>query len=185
MNGTGATREKRNLGLGLRVAYPDSVGRKRTGLVLLIVALATPATVAHAEGASYEGVNPDSEAAENLPPKAEEIPKGALMLTWPGFMMHEDGSCFFVQTSKQVRFDTRQSEGRFELVLRNTGVHLKNNYLPLETQFFTTPVTRATVQRSGKRDVTMVFEMREDVTPSVTQKQGKDGFNYVFVKFAD
>jgi len=30
----------------------------------------------------------------------------------------------------------------------------------------------------------MVFEMRENVTPSITQKKGKDGFNYVFVKFA-
>ena len=42
---------------------------------------------------------------------------------------------------------------------------------------------RATVRRSGKKDVTMVFEMREDVTPTITQKKGKDGFNYVFVKF--
>jgi hypothetical protein len=29
----------------------------------------------------------------------------------------------------------------------------------------------------------MVFEMREDATPTITQKKGKDGFNYVFVKF--
>ncbi len=130
----------------------------------------------------YEGVNPESESSENLPPKVEEIPEGALMLTWPGFMMQEDGSSFFVQTSKEVRFGTKSSQGRFELVLYNIRVHLKTNYLPLETQYFDTPVTRATVQRTGK-GVTMVFEMREDVTPTVTQKKGKDGFNYVFVKF--
>jgi hypothetical protein len=69
------------------------------------------------------------------------------------------------------------------LVIHNIRVHLKTNYLPLETQYFDTPVTRATVQRTGKKDVTMVFEMREDVTPTITQKKGKDGFNYVFVKF--
>lgn len=105
------------------------------------------------------------------------------MLTWPGFMMHKDGSCFFVQTSQPVKFGTQQSEGRLELVLHNTQVYLKNNYLPLETAFFDTPVTRATVQRRGKKDLVMVFEMREDRTPTITQKKGKDGFNYVFVKF--
>jgi hypothetical protein len=29
----------------------------------------------------------------------------------------------------------------------------------------------------------MVFEMRDDVTPTIKQKMGKDGFNYVFVEF--
>ena len=106
------------------------------------------------------------------------------MLTWPGFMLQEDGSTFFVQTSRPVKFGTRKTEGRFELVLHRTKVHLKNNYLPLETQFFDTPVLRATVQRKGKQDLVMVFEMREDATPSITQEKGKDGFNYVFVKFA-
>ena len=148
-----------------------------------MVALALGAlSFATAVRGDYEGVNPESESSENLPPKVEEIPEGALMLTWPGFMMQEDGSSFFVQTSKEVRFGTKSSQGRFELVLYNIRVHLKTNYLPLETQYFDTPVTRATVQRTGK-GVTMVFEMREDVTPTVTQKKGKDGFNYVFVKF--
>jgi hypothetical protein len=70
------------------------------------------------------------------------------------------------------------------VVLRHTQVHLKNNFLPLETQFFDTPVTRATVQRKAQKDVVMVLEMREDATPTITQNKGKDGFNYVFVKFA-
>ena len=148
-----------------------------------MVALALGAlSFATAVRGDYEGVNPESESSENLPPKVEEIPEGALMLTWPGFMMQEDGSSFFVQTSKEVRFGTKSSQGRFDLVLYDIRVHLKTNYLPLETQYFDTPVTRATVQRTGK-GVTMVFEMREDVTPTVTQKKGKDGFNYVFVKF--
>jgi hypothetical protein len=150
---------------------------------MLAVALAVAPTTVSAAEPAYAGVNPSSETAENLPPKVEEIPEGALMLTWPGFMMDEDGSTFFVQTSKEVRFGTKKSEGRFDLVLYNIRVHLKTNYLPLETQFFDTPVNRATVQRTGK-GVTMSFEMREDVTPTVTQKKGKDGFNYVFVKFA-
>ena len=107
------------------------------------------------------------------------------MLTWPGFMMRkEGGSRFFVQTSRPVEITTHESEGRFELVLRNTRVHLKNNFRPLETEFFDTPVTRATIQRRGKKDLVMVLEMRTQATPTVTQEKGKDGFNYVFVDFA-
>jgi hypothetical protein len=149
---------------------------------MLVVAFASVSTFASAED-GYGGVNPGVEGAENMPPKAEEIPEGAQMLTWPGFMMKEDGSVFFVQTSKQVRFATRQSTGRFELMLYDIQVHLKTNYLPLETQYFDTPVTRATVQRTDKKNVTMVFELRKATKPTVTQKKGKDGFNYVFVTF--
>jgi len=157
---------------------------KTSIVAMLAIVLGSSAAIAAAGGSSYAGVTPGSESSENLPPKAEEIPEGALMLTWPGFMMHKDGSCFFVQTSKPVKFGTQKSEGRLDLVLHDTRVHLKNNFLPLETQFFDTPVMRATVQPKGKKDLVMVFEMREDATPTITQKKGKDGFNYVFVKFA-
>lgn len=151
---------------------------------MLVIVLGSSGTVASANDSTYRGVTPGAEGSENLPPKADEIPEGALMLTWPGFMMHEDGSSsFFVQTSKPVQVTSHKSEGRFELVLSHTRVHLKNNFLPLETQFFDTPVTRATVERAGKKGVVMVFELREDVTPTVTQKKGKDGFNYVFIEF--
>ncbi|MBT8454043.1 MAG: hypothetical protein KJO40_18925 [Deltaproteobacteria bacterium] len=156
----------------------------KSTIIVAVVLFASGVGSASAEESSYAGVTPGSETSENLPPKADEIPEGALMLTWPGFMMLEDGSSFFIQTSKPVKFGTRKSEGRLELVLHNTQVHLKNNFLPLETQFFDTPVVRATVQRKGKKSLVMVFEMREDATPSITQKIGKDGFNYVFVKFS-
>ena len=166
------------------VAYPEAVG-KTWILAVLAIVLGSWGTLASADGSSYGGVTPGAASSENLPPKAEEIPEGALMLTWPGFMMHKDGSsCFFVQTSQPVKFGTQKSEGRLELILHRTRVHLKNNFLPLETEFFDTPVTRATVQRKAQRDVVMVFELREDATPTITQKKGKDGFNYVFVKFA-
>lgn len=144
---------------------------------LVVAVLASSVSVA----AEYEGVKPGS---DNPPPKVEEIPPGAQMLTWPGFVMRKDGtSCFFVQTSKPVDIATKEMPGEFDLVMRSTKVHLKNNYLPLETQFFATPVTRATVQRKGNAAV-MVFEMRDDVTPTIRQEKGKDGFNYVFVEFA-
>ena len=173
----------RNLGPALPVAYPESVGKTATVAMLIIVW--GSAADAAADGAAYAGVTPGSETSDNLPPKAEEIPEGAHMLTWPGFMMRkEGGSRFFVQTSRPVEITTHESEGRFELVLRSTRVHLKNNFRPLETEFFDTPVTRATIQRRGKKDLVMVLEMRAQATPTVTQEKGKDGFNYVFVDFA-
>ena len=171
------------MGPGLQVAYSETVG-KTSIVAMLAIVLVSSAAMASADESSYAGVTPGSETSENLPPKAEEIPEGALMLTWPGFMMVEDGSVFFIQTSKPVKFGTKSSEGRLELVMHHTRVHLKNNFLPLETQFFDTPVTRATVQRKGKKDLVMIFEMRENITPSITQNKGKDGFNYVFVKFS-
>ncbi len=145
---------------------------------ILVIGLVAGVATASAD---YEGVTPGE---DNLPPRAEEIPANALMLTWPGFVMGKDGtSSFFVQTSKPVEVATKEASGRFELVLRKTQVHLKNNFLPLETEFFATPVTRATVQRKGRNDLVMVFEMRDAVAPTVRQKKGKDGFNYVFVDF--
>jgi hypothetical protein len=157
---------------------------KKSPIAVLLVALVLFSAVASAEDAKYEGVTPGAEDAANLPPKAEEIPQNALMMTWPGFMMLKDGgSCFFVQTSKRVDVASRKSDGKFELVFRNTQVHLKNTFLPLETQFFDTPVLRATVERKGQKDVVMTLEMREDATPTIAQKKGKDGFNYIFVTF--
>lgn len=173
----------RNLGPTRLVAYPESVGKTVTVAMLLLVWGAS--AIAAADGGAYAGVTPGAEGSANLPPKAEEIPEGATMLTWPGFMMRkEGGSRFFVQTSGPVQTATHESDGRFELILRNTRVYLKNNFRPLETEFFPTPVTRATVQRRGKKDVAMVFELRAQATPTITQEKGKDGFNYVFVDFA-
>lgn len=146
------------------------------------------ATVLCASGAGahhgkdpYEGVTP---GAKNPPPKAESIGKGAVMVTWPGFqMLTNGGSRFFVQITEPVKVVTKKTPTQFVLTLRNTRVHLKNNWRPLETEFFDTPVKRAEVKRSGKRDLKMVFELREDVTPTVTEERHKDGYFYVFVDF--
>ena len=51
---------------------------------MLVIALCAAPAVVLAEGEGYGGVDPDSDS-ENLPPKVEEIPEGAVMLTWPGF----------------------------------------------------------------------------------------------------
>ena len=150
------------------------------GLAALILAL-VGGPVAHSQEGIYQGVSPGS---GNPPPKVESIPKGRAMVTWSGFQMLEGGgSRFFVQTTRPVKIETKKGRGRFVLVLKNTRVHLKNNMRPLETEFFDTPVLRATIQRRGRRNAAMVFEMREDVTPTVTHEKGKDGYAYLLVDF--
>ena len=150
------------------------------GLVALILVL-VGVPVAHSQEGIYQGVSP---GGGNPPPKVESIPKGKAMVTWSGFQMLEGGgSRFFIQTTRPVKIETKKSRGRFVLVLKNTRVHLKNNTRPLETEFFDTPVSRATVQRRGRGNAAMVFEMREDVTPTVTREKGKDGYAYILVDF--
>ena len=55
------------MGPGLRVAYPESVGK--TSIIAFIVLFASSAGTASAEESSYAGVTPGSETSGNLPPK--------------------------------------------------------------------------------------------------------------------
>ena len=48
---------------------------KTSIIAMLVIALGAVPALASAD--SYGGVNPASASAENLPPKVEEIPKGA------------------------------------------------------------------------------------------------------------
>jgi len=105
------------------------------------------------------------------------------LLTWPGFQAREDGSSRFLQTSDTVETATSSAPGRFELLLKNTRVHLRTNALPLETRFFNTPVLRAVVERRGS-DLAVVFHLRAEVTPRVSAEAAPSGYHYVYVDFA-
>jgi hypothetical protein len=135
--------------------------------------------------AGYPGVRPGS----GNPPPAEDVARaraahGERLVTWPGFQMLADGrSQFFLQMSGPVRVTERRAAGRFELVLTNTSTHLRNTRRPLETRFFNTPVTRATVKRRGRKDLVVLFELRMHVTPDVRTEARDDGYQYVLVTF--
>lgn len=88
-----------------------------------------------------------------------------------------------MQVSDTVQTDIQRTEGRVEVVLRQTRVHLRNSRRPLETRFFNTPVTRATVERRGRHDLAIVFNMRGDATPRVTTEAGQNGYHFVFIDF--
>lgn len=130
----------------------------------------------------YQGVTAGS-ATE--PPHASALKgAGARLMTWPGFQMRPDGSSrVFVQTTVEPKFETKKSPGRFELILKNTKVFLRNNRRPLETRFFNTPVTQVQLKRRGK-DLAVIVSLRADVTPHVHAEAGPDKrFYYVLMDF--
>lgn len=153
-----------------------------TGLAGLALAQDRPAPQSPGQppAAGYQGVVPGTGHA---PPRAPSAgPGGALLLTWPGFQQRPDGaSRFFLQTTGPVQVEQRTEEGRFVLVLKNTGIHLRNNRRRLETRYFNTPVSVAQVERRG-RDVAFVLDLRAPVTPVVSQEQAPNGYNFVFLE---
>jgi hypothetical protein len=107
----------------------------------------------------------------------------AVVVTWPGFQMREDGgSRFFVQTSAAVTTSVRTSDGRVEIVFPNTAIHLSNTRRFLETAFFETPVVRAHLERR-RNDMVLVMQMRANVVPQITSAT-ESGFFFTYIDFA-
>jgi hypothetical protein len=152
---------------------------------LPVVAQDPPAEVdeAGARAEPYEGVVPGSGHA---PPRDRAVRRheqndGAAILSWIGYQPRADGgSRFFLQLSHEVPYRGQSSPGRFELVLPNTRVHLRNTLRPLETRFFDTPVLRADAKRRG-HDMVVVFTLRADVTPSLSAGEAQNGYRFVYV----
>lgn len=150
--------------------------------------LATPALAqrievrnAHATG-DYAGVAPEN---QHTPPRhgAVRRSQGGSLITWPGFQMRADGgSRFFLQVSQAPQTELARTQGRVELLVRGTATHVRNTRRPLETRFFNTPVTRARIERRS-RDLAFVFDLRADVTPTVSQQAGANGYHFVIVDF--
>lgn len=93
----------------------------------------------------------------------------------PGFEMLADGSSqLFVELSKPVTYDTKASRGSIVYVLKGAHVDKRNNYNPLVTVHFNTPVTSARLVPHGK-DLWFVIDLRASVQPTVTMDAAKDG----------
>ncbi|HEX8789957.1 MAG TPA: hypothetical protein VF765_03330 [Polyangiaceae bacterium] len=93
----------------------------------------------------------------------------------PGFEMLADGSSqLFVELSKPVPYDTKTSRGGIVYVLKGAHVDKRNNFNPLVTVHFNTPVTSARLVPHGK-DLWFVVDLRASVTPTVTMDAAKEG----------
>jgi hypothetical protein len=93
----------------------------------------------------------------------------------PGFETLGDGSTrLFVMLTRPVQYEVRPARGVVTYVLKGAYVDKRNNYNPLVTVHFNTPVTSARLVPHGG-DLWFVVELRADVSPQVTMDATKEG----------
>lgn len=106
------------------------------------------------------------------------------VVTWPGFQPRADGaSRFFLQLTSRAQYEARSESGRFVVTLRGVRIPDRQTRRLLDTRFFNTAVVTARLERRGRRDVAFVFELRADVTPTVSLEVAPDGYTFVFIEF--
>ena len=106
------------------------------------------------------------------------------IVTWPGFQPRADGaSRFFLQLTSRVQYDVRSEPGRVVVTLHGVRIPDRQTRRVLETSYFNPPVTRARVERSGRRDIAFVFDLRAAATPVVSLDADADGYTFVYVEF--
>ena len=129
----------------------------------------------------YTGVRPGS--GNNLPRVEELRDKPGTWVTWPGFLMMQDGtSRLFLQTTVPVAYAINEKNKRISLKLKKAKVHLRNNRNPLVTVHFNTPLNRAYLKKSRK-SLDLIMELRKSVFPAISQTVDGDGYHYLFIDF--
>jgi hypothetical protein len=101
----------------------------------------------------------------------------------PGFETLADGSTrLFVLMSRPVQVETKPARGTLTYVLKGAHVDKRNNYNPLVTVHFNTPVTSARLVPHGS-DLWFVVDLRASTTPAVTMDAAKDGGAMLRIEF--
>jgi hypothetical protein len=129
---------------------------------------------------TYAGVAPGASIA---PPVQATRTESKPLITWPGFQMRPDGtSRVFIQSTAALTPQPSAAAAKFSVHLAGAKVAGNTNRLPLETRFFNTPVSRVNidVQRDG---VTLVLDMRADVSPVVSSERGPTGYYFLYIDF--
>jgi hypothetical protein len=102
----------------------------------------------------------------------------------PGFETLADGSTrLFVELSQPVAYSAKVGHGAITYLLKGAHVDRRNNYNPLVTVHFNTPVTSARLVPRGK-DLWFVIGLRANVSPTVTMDSSKDGGAILRIEFA-
>jgi hypothetical protein len=102
----------------------------------------------------------------------------------PGFETLADGSTrLFVILTKPVQYEARPARGSITYVLKGAYVDKRNNFNPLVTVHFNTPVTSARLVPHGS-DLWFVVDLRAPVTPQVTMDATKEGGAMLRIDFA-
>jgi hypothetical protein len=101
----------------------------------------------------------------------------------PGFETLADGATrLFVELSRPVEYAAKPAPGTLTFVLKGAHVDRRNNYNPLITVDFNTPVSSARLVPHG-RDLWFVVDLRSNVPPSVTMEATKDGGAMLRIEF--
>jgi hypothetical protein len=140
--------------------------------------------VALAQDATAPGTSASAPAAQSpTKPAPKRAPKiagrakhaGEAGAAAAGFETLADGSTrLFVELSQPVKYETKARGGVFTCVLKGAHVDRRNNYNPLVTVHFNTPVTSARLVPHGA-NLSFVVALRAKVTPTVTMDATKDG----------
>src|SRR5260370_39720657 len=124
---------------------------------------------------------PPSHPHKNAPRRARADSPDALM---PGFETLADGSTrLFVELSQPIAYSAKVGHGAITYVLKGAHVNRRNNYNPLVTVHFNTPVTTARLSPHGK-DLWFVIALRANVNPNVTLDATKEGGAILRIEFA-
>ena len=136
---------------------------------------------AHATG-KRRGARATTAAASTATPAANEG-EGAVV---PGFELLGDGSTrVFVQMPKAVQYSAKVEPNKIVYVLKDLRVDKRNDYNPLVTVHFNTPVSSARLVPHGK-DLWLVIALRSNAAkaqPAATMQAGKDGTSILQVDF--
>jgi hypothetical protein len=101
----------------------------------------------------------------------------------PGFEMLGDGSTrVFLQMPKAATYSAKAGPSGVTYVLKDVHVDKRNNYNPLVTVHFNTPVTSARLVPHGK-DLWLVIALRAKVQPTAAMQPAKDGGSVLQLDF--
>ncbi|MFP2910026.1 AMIN domain-containing protein, partial [Pyxidicoccus sp. 3LFB2] len=99
-----------------------------------------------------------------------EVSSRRKTMTLVGFQQQSGASRVFIRTNEPVRY-TASEDGRAVVVeLENTRIDLSNNTRPLDTSFFSSPVTRVEADSAG-RGVRVTIQLRDSV-PFQARQEG-------------
>ncbi len=101
----------------------------------------------------------------------------------PGFEMLGDGTTrVFVQMPKAATYTAKAGPSSVTYVIKDVQVDKRNNYNPLVTVHFNTPVTSARLVPHGK-DLWLVVALRAKVQPTAALQSAKDGGSVLQLDF--
>jgi hypothetical protein len=116
----------------------------------------------------------------NLPAGRQANP----VVTWPGFQVLLDGgSRLFVQTSGPVTPELQREGAHWVVLIPGASLPRGNVRLPLDTQFFNTPVKSARLRPRAGGGVMLVLELRAEATPTLRTEAAPNGSFFTYVEF--